>query len=97
MAEAVSDDRDGPRRAAHAVDPGLHAPPLDDLFEFLRIPSISADPAHAHDVLAAAKWVQNFLQRAGGHCEVVDWRGSPLAVGELRASTDASDAPTVLC
>ena len=68
MAEALSDARDGPM-----------PPPLDDLFEFLRIPSISADPAHARDVLGAVKWVQDFLERAGGQCEVVDWRGSPLS------------------
>ena len=37
-----------------------------------------------------------FLRDAGGDAEVVDWEGSPLAVGELRASTGADSAPTVL-
>ena len=27
----------------------------------------------------------------------MDWHGQPLAVGEIRASTDADAAPTVLC
>ena len=34
---------------------------------------------------------------AGGECELVDWHGQPLAIGELRASTNADSAPTVLC
>src|SRR5207244_686196 len=69
---------------------------LDEVAELLRIPSISADPAHAADVRSAAAWVADFIARAGGDSEVVDWRGSPLVVGELRASTNAAKAPTVL-
>jgi acetylornithine deacetylase/succinyl-diaminopimelate desuccinylase-like protein len=37
------------------------------------------------------------IREAGGACELVDWHGQPLAVGELRASSDAGRAPTVLC
>ena len=75
---------------------------FDELAEFLRIPSISADPAHAGDVKRAAEWVRSFIRDAGGECEVVDWHGQPLAIGELRASkgsasANADDAPTVLC
>jgi acetylornithine deacetylase/succinyl-diaminopimelate desuccinylase-like protein len=69
---------------------------FDELASFLRIPSISADDAHAEDVRRAAQWVCDFVRKAGGECEVVDWHGKPLAIGELRASTGA-DAPTVLC
>src|SRR5712691_93553 len=69
---------------------------LDELAELLRIPSMSADPAHAGDVREAAEWVASFIREAGGDAEVVDWHGSPLAVGELRASTNAESAPTVL-
>src|SRR5215831_1469508 len=57
---------------------------------------MSADPAHAGDVRRAAEWVTGFIRDAGGDAEVVDWQGSPLAVGELRASSDAESAPTVL-
>jgi acetylornithine deacetylase/succinyl-diaminopimelate desuccinylase-like protein len=70
---------------------------LDELSELLRIPSISADPAHAADVRAAADWVAARIRRGGGEAEVVDWHGHPLAVGEIRASEDAGSAPTVLC
>jgi acetylornithine deacetylase/succinyl-diaminopimelate desuccinylase-like protein len=70
---------------------------FDELAEFLRIPSISADPAHAADVTRAGEWVCSFIRDAGGECELVDWHGQPLAIGEIRASENAADAPTVLC
>jgi acetylornithine deacetylase/succinyl-diaminopimelate desuccinylase-like protein len=70
---------------------------FDELAELLRIPSISADTAHAADVQAAAQWVCEFIRAAGGECDVVDWHGQPLAIGEIRASAAAGDAPTVLC
>ena len=70
---------------------------FDELAELLRIPSVSADPAHAADVRAAGEWVCDFLRAAGGEAELIDWHGQPLAVGELRASRDADRAPTVLC
>jgi acetylornithine deacetylase/succinyl-diaminopimelate desuccinylase-like protein len=68
-----------------------------ELAEFLRIPSISADPQHAPDVIRAGEWVRDLIRGAGGECELVDWHGQPLAVGEIRASSGADSAPTVLC
>ena len=70
---------------------------FDELAGFLRIPSISADAAHKQDVVRAGAWVCDFVRAAGGECEVVDWNGQPLAIGEIRASKDADSAPTVLC
>ena len=75
-----------------AVDEKL----IDELAGFLRIPSISADPAHAEDVRRAGAWVRDFVRNAGGEAELVDWNGKWLAVGEIRASQDAENAPTVL-
>jgi len=69
---------------------------LAELSEWLRIPSVSADPAHQADVRAAADWLCSFVRGAGGACDVVDFDGRPLAIGELRASTGADRAPTVL-
>jgi acetylornithine deacetylase/succinyl-diaminopimelate desuccinylase-like protein len=68
---------------------------LDELFEFLRIPSVSADPLHAGDVRQAGEWVCDFVQRSGGRAELVSTEGQPLAVGEFAAS-DGRDGPTVL-
>ena len=70
---------------------------FDELAEFLRIPSISADPARGADVRHAGEWVCELVRGAGGECELVDWHGQPLAIGELRASNDPENAPTVLC
>ena len=69
---------------------------LAELSELLRIPSVSADPAHADDVRRAAGWVRDFVRAAGGECELVERNDRPLVVGEIRASRDADSAPTVL-
>lgn len=68
---------------------------LDEVSEFLRIPSVSADVAHAEDVRRAGEWVCDRIRGAGGEAELVDWAGQPLAIGEIRASTNG-DVPTVL-
>jgi acetylornithine deacetylase/succinyl-diaminopimelate desuccinylase-like protein len=70
---------------------------LDDLTEFVRIPSVSADSAHDGDVRKAGEWVCGFVRRAGGEAELRDWHGHPLALGEFRASSGDGDAPTVIC
>ena len=69
---------------------------LDELSEWLRIPSVSADPAHAEDVRRAGEWVCEFVRGAGGKADLVETDTHPLAVGEIRASAGAADAPTVL-
>jgi acetylornithine deacetylase/succinyl-diaminopimelate desuccinylase-like protein len=74
------------------VDPAW----LDELSEFLRIPSVSADSARTQDVRRAGDWVCDRIRGAGGEAELIDWEGQPLAVGEIAASTNG-DAPTVLC
>jgi acetylornithine deacetylase/succinyl-diaminopimelate desuccinylase-like protein len=70
---------------------------FDELAELLRIPSVSADPDHAGDVVRAGEWVCERLRAAGGEAELLDWQGQPLAIGELRASHEPERAPTVLC
>ena len=70
---------------------------LDELSEFIRIPSVSADSGHAGDVREAGEWVCDFVRRAGGEAELRDWDGQPLALGEFRATAGNGDAPTVIC
>ena len=69
---------------------------VDELAPLLAIPSVSADPSHRQDVWTAGEWVCEYVRAAGGSCEVVDWHGQPLAIGELPASTDPASAPTVM-
>ncbi|MDQ3668789.1 MAG: M20/M25/M40 family metallo-hydrolase [Actinomycetota bacterium] len=75
-----------------AADPAW----LEELSEFLRIPSVSADPGHAEDVQRAAEWVRDFVRGAGGGAEVVPTATLPLCIGEIPASNGNVDAPTVL-
>lgn len=69
---------------------------FDELAEFVAIPSVSADPAHRDDVLAAAAWVSDRVVAAGGEAEVVAWGEWPLVIGEVPASVDPASAPTIL-
>jgi acetylornithine deacetylase/succinyl-diaminopimelate desuccinylase-like protein len=69
---------------------------LEELFELLRIPSVSADPGMTGDVRRAADWVADFVRRAGGEADIVPTSSHPLVVGEIAASNGASNAPTVL-
>src|ERR687885_660336 len=70
---------------------------LDELSEFIRIPSVSADAAHGGDVERAGQWVCDFVRRSGGEAELRDWHGPPLALGDTSASTGRDEAPTVIC
>jgi acetylornithine deacetylase/succinyl-diaminopimelate desuccinylase-like protein len=69
---------------------------LEELREFIAIPSVSADPAHADDVRRAAEWVRDFVTRAGGAAELVHRGERDLVVGDIPASANGSTAPTVL-
>jgi acetylornithine deacetylase/succinyl-diaminopimelate desuccinylase-like protein len=69
---------------------------LDELYALLRIPSVSADPVHDEDVGRAAEWVRDFIRASGGEAEVQEGTRHPLVIGEMRASSDADSAPTVI-
>ncbi len=66
---------------------------LEELKAFLRIPSISADPAHAGDMERCCDFVEEQLRRAGLAAERVDGGGPPLVYGEWLG---APGRPTVL-
>ena len=69
----------------------LHA----DLDAWLRIPSISADPAHAEDVAASAAWLAEALRRTGfPTVEVWPTAGAPAVFAEWRSADPG--APTAL-
>lgn len=64
-----------------------------ELFEFLRIPSISAQPDHKNDVRTAAEWTRDRCIRAGLKAEVVDSAGHPAVIAE---GPHKPDRPTAL-
>ena len=76
----LSDERSG-------LPPGW----LEELAEFLAIPSVSADPAHGRDVRRAAEWVVDSVRRMGGDADVLE--SGRLVAGEVPGPPDA---PTVL-
>lgn len=56
---------------------------LDELFELLRIPSISADPAYHNDIVEAANYIKNKLITAGADkVELCETAGNPIVYGE---------------
>ena len=68
---------------------------LDELIDWLRIPSVSTGGADAEALRRACDWVCERIEAAGGAAEAVTVDGGhPLAVGELRAAREG--APTVL-
>lgn len=67
---------------------------LEELFELLRIPSVSADSRHKGDVRKAAEYVQKKLKDAGvDKAELCDTKGHPIVYGE---KIIGADKPTVL-
>jgi len=65
-----------------------------ELFDFLRIPSVSARREHAGDTRQAAEWVAARLEDAGLSASVEDTPGHPVVLGEWRGA--GPEAPTVL-
>ncbi len=67
---------------------------LDELFELLRYPSVSADPKYKEDVLKTADYVADKLKEAGAdQVEVCQTAGYPIIYGEKIIDPDK---PTVL-
>ena len=69
---------------------------LEELREFIAIPSVSADPAHRDDVVRAAEWLAELVKRSGGEAEVTPFGERELVIGEIPASSGNGTAPTVL-
>jgi len=72
----------------------LPDPLLEDLLDWLRIPSISTGGGKPDDLHRAAQWVCERVDAAGGDASLLVTRGNPIAYGELHAAD--RDAPTVL-
>ena len=53
-----------------------------ELFELLRIPSVSAMSAHKQDVRAAAEWVLGQFKALGFESDVVETAGHPIVLAE---------------
>lgn len=67
---------------------------LEELFELLRIPSVSTDAAHRDDVRAAADWMCEAMKGAGLSATIYETKEHPIVYGEWLEA--GPDAPTVL-
>ena len=66
----------------------------DELFELLRIPSVSARSEHNADTARAADWVAESMRKIGLTAKVHPTKGHPVVVGEWRKAPKG--AKTVL-
>jgi len=66
----------------------------DELFDFLRIPSISARSEHDDDTRDAAVWLSERMEAAGLDAELLETDRHPVVLGEWRGA--GPDAPTLL-
>lgn len=67
---------------------------LNELFDLLRIPSVSADSKHKEDVRKAANYVKTKLEEAGADTvQLVETKGHPIVFGEKIVNPSL---PTVL-
>jgi len=77
----------------NSIDANLDAS-RERLFDLLRIPSVSTDPAFTQHCLRAANWLADQLRGLGYSAEVRPTPGHPIVVGHARAKR--KDAPHVL-
>ena len=66
----------------------------DELFEFLRIPSISAKTENQEDLVRSAQWLADNMTAAGLTAEIIETAGHPVVLGEWRGA--GPEAKTVL-
>jgi acetylornithine deacetylase/succinyl-diaminopimelate desuccinylase-like protein len=66
----------------------------EELFDFLRIPSVSANSENRPDMQRAAEWLAQRMREAGLQAAIHPTEGHPIVLGEWRGA--GAGAPTVL-
>lgn len=60
----------------------MNNPHIDELFEFLRFPSVSAQTGHREDMRNCADWLVEKLKRTGLESRKVETEGHPVVIGK---------------
>ena len=84
MGVQLGDARSAARRHVPAA--------LDALEQWLRIPSISGDPAHRRDVTRAAEWIAARLAKMTSAVRIVRSTHNPVVLARVRAARSAAGA-----
>ena len=73
---------------------------ITELCDYLRFPSVSAQPAHQRDLLNCAEWLAAHCRKLGLEAEICPTRGHPIVLartprraGSRRPNTGRTDAP----
>jgi acetylornithine deacetylase/succinyl-diaminopimelate desuccinylase-like protein len=61
---------------------GNESSAIDQLCEYVRFPSVSAQPQHKPDMLACAEWLTKTFNHAGMEARVCPTKGHPIVVGK---------------
>ena len=68
---------------------------INDLSNFLRIKTVSADSTYSEDMLVGAKWLVDYLKSLGSNdAKILQTQKHPVVYGSL--STAGEDKPTIL-
>src|SRR5215468_4124678 len=60
---------------------------IDELCEYLRFPSVSAQPQHKSDLHACAEWLVNHCQRLGLETKLYPTAGNPVVLAKTPRSS----------
>ncbi|MCI0436333.1 MAG: dipeptidase [Gemmatimonadetes bacterium] len=66
----------------------------EELFDFLRVPSVSARSEHKADTRRAAEWLASRMREIGLEVSIEETPGHPIVLGEWRGA--GKDSPTLL-
>jgi acetylornithine deacetylase/succinyl-diaminopimelate desuccinylase-like protein len=66
----------------------------EELFDFLRVPSVSARSEHKADTRRAAEWLASRMREIGLEVSIEETPGHPIVLGEWRGAGE--DSPTLL-
>ena len=69
---------------------------LDELCDYVRFPSVSAQPAHAGDMVACANWIVERCQAIGLEARVCPTAGHPIVLAKTPPAKTAGRRPRFL-
>src|SRR5256885_316196 len=66
---------------------------VSELCQYVRFPSVSAQPDHRHDLQACAEWVLTHCRQIGLDARLCPTKGNPIIVAKTPRATVSSPSP----